>query len=115
VAQIVTPWLVDQGATFRRTLTYLDANQTPIDLTGYTAKLQVRRAAEDPDPALVTLTSGAGLTLGVDGTILIEFAPVQTAALDDGDAVFDMLLSAPDGTKTRLVSGRILVSPAVTR
>lgn len=72
-----------QGATYRRTLTwrYTDAPAGPVDLTGASARLQLRTAYGATPPAL-TLTDGSGLTLGgVAGTVEIEMTDTQTGAL----------------------------------
>ena len=34
---------IDQGATWSVTVTYTDSNGAPINLTGYTAAMQVRQ------------------------------------------------------------------------
>lgn len=61
-----------QGATFRKRLTWkgpLPA-QTPIDLTGCTARMQVRPEVESPTVLLELTTANGGITLGgVAGTI----------------------------------------------
>jgi len=38
--------LIEQGATFRHTLTYLDSDENPIDLTDYDAHMHIRKAAK---------------------------------------------------------------------
>jgi hypothetical protein len=53
--------------------------KTPVDLTGYTAKLQMRLNYADITPVLA-LTDGAGITLGGSaGTILCHATPTQVA------------------------------------
>ena len=51
-------WEVDQGTTFTFTVEYKDNNDDPIDLTGATAKLQVRDTQGGSKLAF-TLTSPA--------------------------------------------------------
>jgi hypothetical protein len=108
-----------QGASFDCTLTWrMGATPgTPVNLTGYTARMQVRDGY-DGGSAIVSLTSGTGITLGgTAGTILLELTPTQTAAIDatpSGQYVYDLELVS-GSTVTRLVQGTFIVSPEVTR
>ena len=107
---------IDQGATFRITLTY-KIDSTPVNLTGYAARMQVRERY-DSETTAVSLTSapGGGLTLGGSaGTIAIEITDVQSAAMPAGRLVYDLELVAPNGDVTRLVEGTMTVTPEVTR
>lgn len=83
-----------RGATYRRTVTWKDSNKVPIDLTGYTATLVIRRRVDST--VVVTLTSSppAGLTLGgVAGTIAIKIGATQTMTLAIGiDYIWDIRL-----------------------
>jgi hypothetical protein len=102
-----------QGSTFSKSLTYkLDDN--PVDLTGYSARLQVREFFYSPDPVL-NLTNSSGITLGASaGTIQILIDATTTSGLLAGDYVYDLELVA-GGTVTRLIEGKFVVTPEVTR
>lgn len=102
-----------QGSTFSRTLTY-KLDDDPVDLTGYNAKLQVREFFYSPDPVL-NLTSASGITLGASaGTISVLIDATTTSSLIPGDYVYDLELTA-GATVTRLVEGKLVVTPGVTR
>jgi len=106
-----------QGASFDYTLTWKTSG-APVDLTGYSARMQVRDSY-DAGSAIVSLTNGTGITLGgTAGTILVALTSVQTAALDGTSNVqyiYDLELQSGAGYVTRLVEGRFLVYPEVTR
>jgi len=108
----------DQGATFGLSMTYKDANGTVINLTGYTARMQVRSKA-NASTTIVSLTSSpaAGITLGgAAGTIVISISATSTAALEPGDYVYDLeLVNTSSTAVTRLVQGRFRVSAEVTK
>lgn len=107
---------IDQGADFDLTVTWRDSNGTPIDLTGYTAALQIRRTVDAPDPPLVDLANGSGITLGgVAGTVDIAVPAADTRDFQPGGGVWDLELTSPGGVVTRLLQGRVKVSPEVTR
>jgi hypothetical protein len=54
---------VDQGSTFVFHITYQDSAGTAIDLSGYTADMQVRRSVVDTD-LILDISSATGVTGG---------------------------------------------------
>ena len=102
----------NQNETFQRTLTYKDSTGSAIDLTSFTAALQVRR---DFDTApVISLTESAGITLGgVAGTIAIVIS--ATAALDANTHYYDLVITSPAGVKTRILEGKFDIVRGVTR
>lgn len=103
-----------QGASFDYTLTW-NVGGSAVDLTNYTARMQVR-ASYDSHTAVLSLTSGSGITLGgTAGSIFIEAAPITTAAIASGQYVYDLELVTQGGAVTRLVEGTFTVDPEVTR
>jgi hypothetical protein len=105
---------IEQGATFSAQITWNDSDGDPVDLTGYTAELDIRSGPAS-DTELLELTNGSGLTLGgAAGTVDIVITAAQTSALPAGRLAYDLLLTT-GSTKTRLVEGKAIVSPAVTR
>lgn len=108
--------LIEQGATFRLELAWkLDG--APVDLTSYSARMQVRGSVEST-AALLSLTSaaGGGITLGgAAGTITIVASAASTSALVIRNGVYDLELESAGGEVTRLVQGAVTVSPQVTR
>lgn len=89
----------------------------PVNLTGYTAKMEIRARHGAADPALLTLTHLDGITLGgALGTVRIQRSAAQTAAFTFAGGVYDLKLIAaadPPGTKT-LLKGKVVVEPRVT-
>lgn len=106
-----------QGASFDYTLTW-KLNNVPVDLTAYSARMQVRETY-DSTATILALASGSGITLGgTAGTIYIEASPVTTAALDatpSGQYVYDLELISGGSAVTRLVEGNFIIDPEVTR
>lgn len=106
---------IDQGATWNLQVVYKTDAGVPINLTGYTAALQVRQNYYDTT-ALLTLTSPSGgiVITGATGTIDITMSATQTGSLDEGFYVYDLEITS-GGTVTRLIQGQFTVSPEVTR
>lgn len=88
----------------------------PVDLTGYTARMQIRETL-DATIILATLTTeNGGITLGgAAGTIDLLLDAAATALLDFTNAVYDLELVDTAGVVTRLLSGAVTLSKEVTR
>ena len=112
--------IIEQGATFALHLRYRTSAGALIDLTGYTARMQVRESF-DSSTAMLSFTSapGGGITLGgALGTIDIEATDEATAAIAVRQqvwAVYDIELVPPDGRAIRLMQGQAEIRPEVTR
>ncbi len=109
---------INQGATFAKRLTWLaGAPAVAVDLTGCTARMQIREAIDSTTAACTLTTENGGITLGgVAGTIDILIAALATAAFAFDKGVYDLEIIMSDGiTVHRLVGGAVTVSPEVTR
>lgn len=107
-----------QGATFRKRLTWTGPapTYTPIDLTGCTARMQVRSEIESPAVLLSFTTENGGIALGgALGTIDLELGDIASSAVAWDSGVFDIEIVHPGGDVTRVAQGSIGVSPEVTR
>lgn len=111
---------IQQGATFRRVFTwytnYVSAdhedNET-ADLEDFTARLQAR--VRPGDAPVIDLIDGSGITLDEEaGTITVLLTDEQTEALDFLEARYDLELESAGGEVTRLLEGRVVLSPEVT-
>lgn len=84
----------------------------PIPVTGYTALMQLRSGPGTV--LLLTLTDTDGITVGTtDGTFTVDITKLQTAGLVQ-DCKYDLLVTAPDGTATRLAEGTVILDPAIS-
>lgn len=105
----------DQGATFSLALTYKDGNNDPINLTGCTARMQVRQRF-DSGSTILSLTNTSGLALGTtNGRIVITISATATAALEPGDFIYDLEIQSADTAVTRIIQGKFKTRPEVTR
>jgi hypothetical protein len=109
--------IVEQGSVFELFFEYKDCDDVLIDLTGYTAQMQIREE-KDSLTFIVTLSETDGITLGgALGTVLIRISADLTEGLDFKKGVYDVeLAEAGDATKTRRVlEGKVKFSKQVTR
>lgn len=107
---------IDQGTTCTLAVQVLDAGSQPVNPAGYSAHLQVRDYATAPDPPLLDLSTGTGeITVDtVNMRLVITIPASATAALAWRHGVYDLLVTAPDGTAARWLKGEVDVTSGVT-
>jgi hypothetical protein len=105
---------VSQNETVDRVFTWT-IDGVPVNLTGYSAAMQVKWAASDTT-ALISLTDGHGLTLGgAAGTIAVHIPYTTMQSIIAGYGVYDLrLLSGTGGQMTPLVAGQFRIREEVT-
>jgi hypothetical protein len=104
-----------QGASFDYTFTWKIDN-VPVNLSGYTARMQVRRNHPAPEAVLTLTTENGGIVLGgALGTIAIAEEPSVTEEISAAKYVYDIELESSDGEVYRILEGAFTVSPEVTR
>lgn len=103
-----------QGATFDKTFS-VALDGYPKDLTGFSAAMQVRETFDSSTPVL-SLTNGSGITLGgVLGTINVVVSSSATSAIPAGYYSYDLEITSGAGVRDRLLEGKFVVTPEVTR
>lgn len=108
--------VIEQGTTFSPTMSYKDDEGTLINLTGYTARMQVRSKKTSSTTLEDFTTENGGITLGgIAGTITINKSATDTAAISYSKGVYDLELISSGGIVTRLLEGSIVVSGETTR
>lgn len=105
-----------QGADITVDITY-KAGDPPavVDLTGYTAKLQVRQ--NYTSPVLLELNSADGTIIlsGTSPNIKLKFTKTKTNPMTIyEDMVYDFILTSPAGERTRLFEGTFSLSRKIT-
>lgn len=116
MAADVHNFTIEQGVTLEKSIVWSDDEQEPIDLTGFTARMQVRSTITAPTTLVELTTENDGITLGgVTGEILLTQEADDTAAYSWVTGVYDLELVSAAGKVTRLLKGTITVDPEVTR
>lgn len=108
----------DQGATFIKRFRWETSASLSgyVDLTGYTARMQLRTAIDSPDVVIELTTENGRITLGgVNGTIDLLIDADDTSPLDAGTYRYDLELISPTAVVVRLVEGKFKLRPEVTR
>jgi len=103
---------IDQGTTWNRIIT-ITQNDAPVNLTSFTARMQLRRV-KSQTTADLSLSIGEGITITPQtGEIQISLTAEQTAQLSD--AYFYDLELVSGSVVGRYLQGKIIISPEVTR
>jgi hypothetical protein len=106
-----TELLIEQGASFSTTVNVEDTSGSAVNLSSYTAASQMRKSYYSS-----TYSTISSIVTGTsNGEITLSMTSANTANLAAGRYVFDLVITAPNTTKTRVVEGVIIVSPGVTR
>ncbi len=116
--------ILQQAATFDLPISYRDSAGTPIDMSGYTAKLQVRELPQFP--LLVefntALTANGFIYLsgpaeeredGANGNLRLFMTAANSANIGAFVARYQLNITDSDGVVTPLIEGRFEVQGSV--
>jgi len=105
--------VIDQGTTFNLSITITDFTDSPINLTDYTLRSQMRKSYYSNTFTEFSITSPNP----TNGEIVISLSAEQTSSLRHGRYVYDIEITgpAPENEVTRIVEGIVTVNPEVTR
>lgn len=114
--------VVEQNATLSLVFTWtagpnvyvppVGSQQQPVDLTGYSAMMQIRAYALS---TAILYDATSNLVLGgVNGTITLTIPASTTQGFTWWFGVYDLLLTSASGVVTRLLEGTVTVCPGVT-
>lgn len=105
----------EQGATFTRVITATDSAGDEIDLTGYTARMQVRRDIDASSIIIELTTENGRISLGgVTGEVTLTIDADDTSDISR-PGVYDLELESDGGTVIRLLKGAFNLDSEVTR
>ena len=100
-----------QGSTFNKRITWLQ-DGVATNLTGYTAKMQVRVAPDSPVIVELSTENGRIILGGVNGTIDLKIE--DSVALEAGNFFYDLDLYSANETYT-LLRGRFQIIAEITK
>jgi hypothetical protein len=125
-------FIIEQGTTVNFEFQYLDSNSNPIDLTGYSGRMQLRPDfADNTNTVYITLSSslnpdGTGLNFNgsggtkplSSGSIGVFIAACTSSMFTFDNALYDLELysgSADCPYTIRLIQGSVNISREVTK
>jgi len=119
-------FIIEQGSTLSLELQYKDCNGTPIDLTGYDGRMQIRPSVASPT-VYITLSSslnpdGTGLNFSgsngstppTSGSIGLYISAISSSQFNFDLAVYDLEIYSGSFV-SRILEGQVKLSKEVTR
>ena len=107
---VVSNLILEQGATFSVTIGYNDASGSPVDLSGYTTRSQMRKSYYSTTATTLT----ANISDASNGEINLSLTATETANVKAGRYLYDVEI-VTGNTVTRVVEGIVTVMPEITR
>lgn len=107
------PLEFEQGASWSKTLYLQKTTGFPKDLTGYTAKAQIRSKVESEE-VIAEITTRFVLPRKY-GQLVLSLTAEETLAFTFYTAVWDLFITSPEGIKSKLLKGSVLNHLTVTR
>lgn len=122
------PFTIEQGVTTILEFQYKDANENPINLTGYSGRMQIKSDFADNAPTTYATISSSiaadgtglnfsgsnGTTPPTSGSIGLYISAVSSSAFTFDSAKYDLEIYS-GSLVIRLVEGTIKISKEVTR
>ena len=102
---------LEQYASYSSIITVSDTNGDALNLSGYTANSQIRKSYYSSTANTFTVT----ITGTSNGEITLSMTSANSANLPIGRMLYDLVITSPEGVKTRVVEGIVNVLPGVTR
>ena len=109
---VISNIFIDAGADFTTTVTVTDSTGSAVNLSGYSHAAQIRKSY---DSAAATVAFTTATTDASNGKFTLSLTNTQTAAIPHGRYVYDAVITASGGTKTRVVEGIVTINPRVTQ
>lgn len=114
---------IEQGSTVDFSIIYKDSTGTPVNLSEYSSKMQIRPFAGSND-VIVTLSSslngdgtGLNMTNAVSGAIGIYIASCTSSLFNFTEASYDLDIISGSGdcpVVNRILEGKVKLSKEVT-
>lgn len=103
-----------QGKTINFSLVW--GGDTPIDVTGYSARMQLRKSATDTDTVAEFTVANSRVEIGdADGIITFSMTAADSAALEVCQGVYDIEIINGSGSVYQAQSGDFTIKASVTR
>ena len=109
--------VIEKGTTFKQRFIWTQKTTgEPVNLTGYTAKMQIRPSEKNNKIIIELSTENSRIVLTeAEGIIDLVLEDEDTVSLSDTEGVYDLLLTASNGDVVKLVRGKATLHDVVTR
>ena len=105
---------VYKGTTFQLSPVW-KVDNLPVNLTGYTAIMQVRQFTDSAVLVELSTTNGRIVITPALGQVALTLTAAQTAALASGNYQYDLNLTSPAGIVYKILQGAFVILDSVTQ
>lgn len=103
---------VDAGADYSNIITVTASNTLPLNLTGYTAKSQMRKSYGSSTAYNFNTT----IYDATAGKVRIQLTNAESEAIPPGRYLYDIeITNTSTGVKTRVIEGIVTITPQITQ
>ena len=102
---------IDAGANYSNIITVTASNGQALNLTDYTVASQMRKSYQSS----TSYTFTSSVYDAVNGKIRLQLTDSQSEAIPAGRWLYDVEITSPSGTKTRVIEGIVTVNPQITK
>ena len=106
-----TDLYIDQGTDFTTTFDLIADDGSPINITGYTFKSQIKKSYYS---ANVTANLAVTIIDSSNGNTIISLDAANTANIFPGRYVYDVKMVDTTNTTTRILEGIVTITPQVS-
>ena len=107
--------ICDAGATFEKVIQITDSEGENVNITGYSARMQVRPSAASSTVLTELTTANTKISIdGANGKLTLAVPASETATFKAGNYVYD-LETVNGSTVERILQGAFVVRAEVTR
>lgn len=105
-----------QGCDIEFALQETDDDDEPVDVSGYDAKMTLRRQANDNEIVAEFTVGNGRVSIGsTDGLIQFVMTAVDSAALPAGKGVYEIRFTNADGKTWQPQGGKYTITREITR
>lgn len=102
---------VDAGSDYSNIIAVSATTGQALNLTGYTVASQMRKSYSSSTAYNFT----ASIYDAINGKVRLQLNSTQSSAIPAGRWLYDVEITSPSGTKTRVVEGIVTVTPQITQ
>lgn len=103
--------VIGAGSSFSQDLTLSQSGDSIVNITGYGISSYIRK---HPESTAKTASFVVGITSATKGQINLSLGSTVTSTMKEGRYVYDILVTKPDGNRTIIVEGGILVRAGIS-
>lgn len=112
----IDKYRIEQGVYREQPFVWKDSNGVAVNLTGYTARMQLRRSVSADEVYLSLTTVNGGIVIDpLVGKVTVIFKETDTQGVTWAGGVYDLELVDSTGKPMRFIEGEFELSKEVTR